>query len=403
MKVLFVLGRYLPEKNAGIENYSHWLATQLLEAGHDVAVAIMHTKDVVEYFYEGIRVIPLKDGYSSFIEIVDNQHFDYCHFQEYSGKYGIDVRWFNYAKGKQIKVYFTFHLPYLTCYKSDFRHMGLEDCNLFTDETRCAKCIIADRSGYTKSFPSKVKLGLYLIGSKVAGMTAILKTRVKDMHSELDELISVCDGIFIYGRWFKTLLNENGYRSPNLIEIPHITNSFDASEQAMKEGGIKNRLVFVGRIEKQKGLHLLCTALNMGASPEVQLDVYGNIVDEDYYNQCKKEYNFNYVGAVPRTELLAALKHYDFLVLPSVFTEMYSLVLKEAFYAQLPVIVSSAKGNRDAVIEAETGFIFNYNSSADLSQVVAKAYAALSSGWKPKFGLTKLQDEEIKKIASYYV
>ena len=74
--------------------------------------------------------------------------------------------------------------------------------------------------------------------------------------------------------------------------------------------------------------------------------MYGNLVDKDYFDKCLKKYAFNFKGVVSRKELLEELKEYDFLVLPSVFTEMYPLVVMDAFHRELPGIASGGKGKQ---------------------------------------------------------
>ena len=96
------------------------------------------------------------------------------------------------------------------------------------------------------------------------------------------------------------------------------------------------------------------------------------------------------------------LKHYDFLVLPSVFTEMFSLIIKDAFYEKLPVIASAAKGNKDAIKDGINGFLFNYDDAVDLGKTIDKAYDLKTNGWTPKFELSNNQEEDVQELLSYY-
>ncbi|MEO6304356.1 MAG: glycosyltransferase, partial [Bacteroidia bacterium] len=303
------------------------------------------------------------------------------------------------------KVYFTFHLPYLTCYKNDFRYYGIEDCNNFSSVDRCVNCIIAARLHFNKRAewynPSNLIIKSLTPVIKKSKSINTLKARLAFRRNQLDELILVCNEIFIYGKWFDELLKKNGYDYPVFKVIPHISNPF-VNDNSGEGKIVKNKIVFVGRIEPQKGLHLLCKAMSIITTRNLELDVYGNRSDEDYYNRCKQNYNFNYKGAVQRTELLGALKNYDFLILPSVFTEMYSLALKEAFYERLPAIVSSAKGNKDVVIDGRNGFVFHYDNYSDLARVIDKAYSLKKENWQPVFENTTLPENDIRKILSFY-
>jgi glycosyltransferase involved in cell wall biosynthesis len=402
LKILLVLGRYLPFKNAGIENYTHTLVRKLIENKFAVQVAVLESESVKSYLYENVQVIPLKNGYISFSRLLENEDFDICHFQEYSGPNGINLKWFQTAKTYCSKVFFTFHLPYLTCYKNDFRYNGIEDCDNFSSSSRCVKCIIATKLNFQKSNFSIRNFSINLVTQLVQKSPKIngLNDRIGQRKEELKQLIEICNNIFIYADWFKKLLNRNGYTSSAIVKIPYVTNQ--AYTITFPEtSGTKNKILFVGRIEKQKGLFLLCKAMNL-IKENLELDVFGNVVDEAYNEKCRSEYAYNFKGTLPLKDLLKELDQYDFLVMPSVFTEMYSMMIKDAFNYKLPVIASSAKGNADVIKEGKNGFIFNYGDDKDLAKVIEYAYDLKQKGWKPQFETNSSPVNDWKQILSYY-
>lgn len=404
MRILLVTGNYLPGKNGGIENYTHWLATVLLADNFQVEVAALNVNETDDYVYEGVEVNNLRGSFSAFQNVLLKGNFDICHFQEYAAFGGIELFWFKEARRYCKKIFFTFHLPYFTCWKGDFRFKGIEDCNDFSCTERCVNCILATKLHYKKSTSYNIyNKGIELLTPIISRSSRItlLKKKIKEKDAILKELINLCDQIFIYGAWFKRILNENGYHSAVIKEIAHVAKITPGSKEN-SDHRIKGKLLFVGRIENQKGLHLLCNAMNIISQKEIQVDVFGNIVDEKYYQRCRKIYGFNYKGSVPREELLRRFRTYDFLILPSIFTEMNSLALREAFYEELPVIVSAAKGNVDVVNEGEDGFIFEYENSADLAKVIGNAYDLKRTGWKPVFKNSLSPENDIREIISYY-
>lgn len=403
MKILFVTGNYLPLKNGGIENYTHWLANILLKNGFEVEVAAFNPVECDSYIYEAIKVNNIKGGLSSFEILLQTGSFDICHFHEYSEDGGIEIPWFKKAKEYCSKVFFTFHLPYLTCYKLDFRFKGLEDCNTFTNLSRCTECVIADKTGYKKAGKSQLYLSSVIALMRWAGKKSRLEKRIISKYQKLGELIQVCDYLFIYAEWFKNILVGNGYTDPCIKKIPYKTKTTITEVGITPTKAIKNKILFVGRIQYQKGLHLLCKAMNNLESQNIQLDVFGNIIDHAYYNQCLKTFRFNFKGTTGYLQLLASLKDYDFLVLPSVFTEMYSMIIKDAFYENLPVIASSAKGNVDAIVDGIDGFLFKYDDARDLALKIDKAYLLKKQGWNPIFTFTEDPERDIKEIISYYL
>jgi glycosyltransferase involved in cell wall biosynthesis len=403
MKILFILENYLPTKNGGIENYTHWLAGLLKEKGYAVHVAYLSAGEADQYVYEGIGITKLVNGLNSFEALLKDEHFDICHFQEYSAYGGIELNWIAVAKQHCKKVFFTFHLPYLTCYKGDFRFEGKTDCNHFSSASRCVHCILSEKmhSKQAADFAGFANSGLKLLG--FPSLTQKLERSIILKHETLDGLLNTCSRVFIYAGWFKEILADNGYAHSSITMIPYKTKTaHERGRRPGKESGIKNRILFVGRIEPAKGLHLLCEAMAQLDRPGLSLDVYGNIVDEAYFEKCVTEYSFNYKKTVSRQALLAIFSLYDFIILPSVFTEMNSLVIRDAFFEELPAIVSSAKGNVGAVTHEQNGFIFKYGDPADLRKTLTYAYTKLKEGWRGDFSYPDRSAEDKAEILSYY-
>lgn len=391
----------MPGKKGGIENYTHWLATTLLDHQIEVEVAALQVKEKADYVYDGIKVNNLNEDLAAFEKVLQDGLYDICHFHEYSEYGGIEIPWFKKARQFVTKVFFTFHLPYLTCYKNDFRYNGTEDCNNFSDSMRCTNCIIAERFSY-KKWRNGGLLKLLQASLSITGKSRMQEEKVLLKHQHLTELIASCDQVFLIAGWFDQLLRDNGYKSEKINLLPNILQqrSIKANKSAMSFQ--KNKLVFAGRIQYQKGLHLLCEAVRKMNCYSLEIDVFGNVVDESYFNFCQKRFSFNYKGIIPRQELMGLLPLYDFLVLPSVFTEMYPMVIQEAFNAQLPVIASSAKGNRDAINDGVDGFLFNYDDADDLAATIDKAYKLKKEGWSLQPEKVKTSKDAINKILSFY-
>lgn len=406
MKVLLVLENYVPTKNGGMENYTHWLAKILRENGYDVTAAYLNIGESDNYIYEGITVTRLVNRFKGFQEFLQNNKFDICHFHEYSGEDGINTKWFKVAAKYCNKVFFTFHLPYLTCYKGDFRYYNNEDCNTFNSYERCVKCAIASKLGYKKSTGFDLQnfaIKQFLPILEKTPKAASVKKKVIALNNNLEDAIETCTSLFIYADWFQTLLNNNGYHSDKFVKIPYITKTVTV-DQAKLDSTVKKKILFVGRIEPQKGLHLLCKAMNKINTKDITLDVYGNIADKSYFDGCVADYKFNFLGTTNRLELLKQLPLYDFLILPSVFPEMYSMIVKDSFYEGLPVIASASKGNRNAIVEGKNGFIFEYDNFEDLAKVIDKAISLKQSGWQPDFNFASALSTEaaLQEILSHY-
>ncbi len=129
----------------------------------------------------------------------------------------------------------------------------------------------------------------------------------------------------------------------------------------------------VGRIEPNKGQHLLIEALDQlrSAGVTAQATLIGAIRDPRYYQQLEQQiaqrglsHLFTYYGTHPDPITLMAA--FDLVVLTSE-VETFGLVLIEAMRAGVAVVGSRAGGVPEIIEEGVSGLLFKPNCSADLA------------------------------------
>jgi glycosyltransferase involved in cell wall biosynthesis len=134
---------------------------------------------------------------------------------------------------------------------------------------------------------------------------------------------------------------------------------------------------FVGRLDPDKGVDLLLTAL--AAAPRVRLLVIGEGTDEAtgalvrLAARLQISERVEFVGFLPQADLPSRLADCNFLVLPSVTTrkqkEPWGLVVNEAMNCGLPVIATTAVGAAAGglVVDEITGFVVPERDTAALA------------------------------------
>ncbi|MBM9433411.1 glycosyltransferase [Flaviflexus equikiangi] len=105
------------------------------------------------------------------------------------------------------------------------------------------------------------------------------------------------------------------------------------------------RLIFASRISEKKGLHLLLEALSQ-TEAEVYLTIVGGFEEGSYERKCRtlaaslpKNIRVEFLGALPREDLLGVLQHSDLLVLPTA-GENFGHIIPEALSTGCPVMCS---------------------------------------------------------------
>jgi phosphatidylinositol alpha-mannosyltransferase len=155
---------------------------------------------------------------------------------------------------------------------------------------------------------------------------------------------------------------------PNGVEMP----------KHADPGGRENSIVFVGRHEPRKGLHVLLRAWPairrrtgarlriLGADPlQVRLLLTRLRISDDGIDA------LGFVQEEERTRELLAAKAF---VAPSLGGESFGMVLTEAFACATPVVASDISGYRD-VMTPETGMLVRPDDPGALAEAVASLLA----------------------------
>jgi glycosyltransferase involved in cell wall biosynthesis len=122
------------------------------------------------------------------------------------------------------------------------------------------------------------------------------------------------------------------------------------------------RLLFAGRIGREKGVHVLIEALAQldRASPAWTLDIVGPIEEEAYATELRDRARasgiseqVHFAGALPHDELPACYRDHDVLVFPSVGIERFPLVIVEAMACGLPVVTTFTGGQDELLTDGQ--------------------------------------------------
>jgi glycogen(starch) synthase len=150
---------------------------------------------------------------------------------------------------------------------------------------------------------------------------------------------------------------------PGLAETIVIRNGIDAARWPFAERRPRTgpaELLYVGRLEYEKGVHDLIAALPRirRTNPGTTLTIAGEGTQQDWLvEQARKHRVFKatrYVGHLGHDELLTALHRADAAVLPSHY-EPFGLAALEAAAAGTPLVTSNIGGLGEAVINGQTG------------------------------------------------
>lgn len=399
MKIIFCLNHYLPHQVAGTELYVHALAKALQEKGKDVMVVIPAFGSLSNevYYHDGIKVESYAepsvkdrlllqgrrkpDGLINFIEILKREKPSIVHLHELGGAgYGL----FHLAEIRQlgISIATTLHIAGYTCSTGQLMYMGKELCDGRINLRKCTVCSLKfnGMSPLKSSFVQSVSSVLFSLGINSLKWNSKIGTvlgqyfAMENLKKRLSGIAQHSKYLFTVANWYKNMLELNGISHQNLAFVKQgIPTAYTGVSINRPIESDSLCLVFVGRITRAKGLHLLLSAIKHISNPSVSIDIYGQEIDANYVSYCRsiiESSSVRWKGLLNPTELITTLTRYDALVLPSIICEMSPLVIQEAFAAGIPVIASNVYGNSEQIKDGNNGWIFRYGDTKDLQRII---------------------------------
>lgn len=165
-------------------------------------------------------------------------------------------------------------------------------------------------------------------------------------------------------------LRHHGWR-----DVRHLPYFIDVPVQSPNVPRAEYELVYVGRLEREKGVDVLLAALPevLSAIPRVRLTLVGKGSQEPVLRKqaelAKIGSAMRFLTHVPREELSFHYARAAACILPSVWTENSPLVAYECLSAGLPML-GSRIGGIPELIEPGCGDTFEPRNPADLARVV---------------------------------
>ena len=163
---------------------------------------------------------------------------------------------------------------------------------------------------------------------------------------------------------------------PNGIDFPRFNTRYPRLEQ-LADG--RPTVLFVGRLEKRKGLKFLLRAWPMvlERQPSARLVVVGRGRPLEGYRrfaarQGWSESDVRFAGYVPAEDLPRYYQSCDVFCAPNTGQESFGIVLLEAMAAGVPIVASDIPGYRDVVSDGEQGLLVEPKNAGALADAICR-------------------------------
>jgi glycosyltransferase involved in cell wall biosynthesis len=312
------------------------------------------------------------------------------------------------AKKRGIPVVFTYHTPTVSCQRGTLLLWGEDFCDGKLDVIRCAGCTLNGLGIYGPLAARMGRLtpivGRWLGDRGLQGgiwtalrMSELISVRhaiFRKMTSEVDHIVAVCN-------WVQDviLLNDVPAAKVSLSRhgiswVPDQTTA--TARSSTREARDATRIAFVGRLDPNKGLHVLIKAFKMAPTLKASLDIYGVVqgpanaaYQKEMLTLANGDPRITFLEPIEPQQVVPCLRQYDFLAIPSQWLETGPLVALEAFAAGIPVIGWKLGGINEIVQHGVNGLLIEPDSDVRWAEALrrvsedANLRAQLKAGVRP--------------------
>lgn len=388
MRIFYVVHGFVPEAVGGVELHCHYLASALARE-HAVAVLAWRSDtDRPDYSLDESQqndvkvwrlnhrfpdVVTFHDTYRNdridriFDALVDRWQPDVVHVHHLIGLstgilevskrrglplvLGLHDFWFGCPRGQRIRS------PLVVCDDID-RRLCVPCLKPQNYEIRTPRKPVWKWLGRLR--PPTIRRGLRILA---------------DYDADMQHALSLPDALITPSAFHREMYRRCGVDEIKMHIIPYGLPTM-ATKGAAREGRMEHHVGFLGTLIPSKGAHVLLEAYRLLARPDVTLDFHGAWVpfhgDTTYLERLQTAAasipgTIRFHGRYEQDQTSAILASLDVLVVPSVWWESYSIVIREGFLAGVPVVASNHGAMAEAIEHGVNGLLFAPGNAADLA------------------------------------
>jgi glycosyltransferase involved in cell wall biosynthesis len=362
LKILFVVHGFPPAQVGGTEVIARNVARYMAKrSGVFVFAPAFSREEEGDILFDGVRIhrvfLP-PDRATRF----SDSHFDLTvdsHFTKFVSEVKPDVVMVWHTIGLSagiLEVLSQMPIPYAV-FLTDFHYLchlthlltaDMKPCDGPADGTKCANCILT-------TVPRR------LLESETCDAAELGRRRVSRMR----ELLQAASVIVAPSSFVKEKYVEFGLEKERVIVIPPGVDVRVIKRRHKTVRSDKLRFGYLGGNSELRGISLVLDAFNFIADSTVELVIAGQGMEHLLYTPVPR--NTTVVGEYLPERVGEVLSKIDVLVVPSRCHESYNLLIREAFAAKIPVIVSDLRAQSDATREGIDGLHFKAGDVSDLA------------------------------------
>ena len=311
-----------------------------------------------DYLWHKVPDPLLIEAYVEFLQLIEPDVVHFHHFLTL----GIDLLTVTRRTLPHARIVFTFHEFMSICF-ADGQMVRRSDKSLCSEASgiRCHQC-----------FPELTPEFFFI------------REMWMKKHFEAVDVFTTPSRFMIdhYTKW--------GIKADRIRHIPNGQADYSAGVALRQKRSKRNRFGFFGQFVDNKGLHVILEAvehLREADFTDFVVELNGDNIryaSEERRNQFEKflqeeaqrplhERNVIMNGQYHVNELASRMARVDWCVVPSVWWEIFGLVISEAWMFKRPVIASNIGGMKERITDGVDGLHFDVGDGRSLAEVMRRA------------------------------
>ena len=349
MKILFIHNKY---QQAGGEDVAVDLEVRLFrQHGHEVSELLFDNKalqGLATKVKNGVGAVYNRQSARQLEEALGKSCPDIIHIHNIFFAASPSVLWM--AAKHRIPVVFSLHNYRLIC----------ANAQLLRDNQVCHLCV-------QKIFPLQ---GIWHKCYRGSAIETGLVTLVTGLHKILHTWEKKVSAYTVNTEFARSHFQSSSFLGSkgktHLLMNSIIDPGFPAPA-----AGRKDHFLFVGRISREKGLHVLLEAF--AELPESKVVIIGDGPDKNMletgYRTCK---NITFAGKKDKAGVVQAMKECKALIFPSIWYEGQPFTIIEAFATGTPVLASAIGAMLEMIRDGYNGYHFPAGDAEALRKTIVR-------------------------------
>lgn len=365
LKIIFSIHQFFPTHYAGTERYLLNIATEMKKMGHEILIItyIPNPSDEIKnnqefysnkYTYEGLDVIEIYSPKQKTNDSLMENNTEISNF--YSTLFDT----------MSPDVFHVIHPMFGSGAIYIAKQKGIRTIVTLTDYWLLCKNVFLIRNNHLPCFgPKKGKACKENCYKKCSESSFYQRNRkAKDLFNDSDHIIFTSNLV-------KQVFKFNDFITSNCTIIPH--GFFSNDFKLAKHNEITKEIVFAytGSLVPYKGVHQLIRVFKKITNPSVILNIYGDPEHDIEYSQyllklARDDKRIKFLGKYSSEQVGKIHSNINYVVIPSVCFETFSLSALTSLSLNIPVICSNLSGICDFITDDQNGYIYDFDNETSL-------------------------------------